>query len=632
MRAQEKLVICIFTCILIMIGCSSSDKTNSTKYTFEAIEKQLEGMVKTLGDSQLNPRCSNNDASLRTVPSKDWTSGFFPGVLWMQYEYTGDTKWKQLAEKYTKNIEDQQYNNTTHDMGFKMYCSYGNGFRLTNNPNYKKVLLQSANTLMTRYNPQVGCLRSWDHNNDKWEFPVIIDNMMNLELLFWASRVSRDSTYYNAAYQHALSTLKNHFRPDYSSYHVVDYDPQSGNVRQKNTHQGTNDESAWSRGQAWGLYGFTMAYRETGDKQFLQQACKIADFVMSHPHLPQDGIPYWDFDDTQIPNAPRDASAAAIIASGLYEMCLYLENETTKLSYKTYADKIITSLSSPKYLAKEGKNNHFILMHSTGNLPKNDEIDKPIIYADYYFLEALLRKVKYEGNNNISKPKIVLKLDDVRFDKNNTLSPRWTKVFKYAIDNKIKVNAGIITNSLEHGNAAYIDMLRQYQDSEYIEFWNHGFDHKRYDKDGMSTYEFKGSGYEHQFQHLKKGQELSKDKLGRTFTTFGAPYNQTDEDTEKALNQFPEIKNWLYATERYQSNTSRTILRHIPALNIEYPTHHPSFYHLWNSLLLFDKENIVTLQGHPVSWDEKRFLQFEMMLDYLRNSNYEFILCSDVKT
>ncbi|MBN2486543.1 MAG: glycoside hydrolase family 88 protein [Bacteroidales bacterium] len=369
---------------------SAQDKTTSD--IFALSEQQLKGMVAFLGDTNLSPRCTNHDGSIRLVRPNDWTSGFFPGCLWYQYEYSNDPYWRVQAEKHTRYIVREQFNGKTHDMGFKMYCSFGNGYRLTNNKEYKEILLQSAKTLITRYNPKVGCLRSWDHNADKWQFPVIIDNMMNLELLFWATRETGDSTYYRIAYNHALTTLKNHFRADFSSYHVIGYDTATGNVLQKHTHQGLHHESAWARGQAWGLYGFTMAFRETGDESFLEMATNIARYIINHQRLPVDGVPYWDFDDPSIPNAPRDASAAAVICSALFELSGYIENE--KESFLKFAEKVFLSLSSAEYLAVQGTNNYFILKHSTGHMPKNDEIDVPIIYADYYFLEAALRREK----------------------------------------------------------------------------------------------------------------------------------------------------------------------------------------------------------------------------------------------
>lgn len=339
-----------------------------------------------------NPRSIDLEGNLLLVPSKDWCSGFFPGELWYMYEYTGDEKWKNLAHRQTILIEREKYNDRTHDMGFKMYCSYGNGWRLTKNPAYRDVLIQSAQTLITRFDPIVGCIRSWDFNRDVWDFPVIIDNMLNLELLFWATRETGDSTFYNIAVSHAETTLKNHFRADNSCYHVIDYNPQTGEVRKRNTHQGYSDESAWARGQAWALYGYTMCYRETQKPEFLEQAEKVSKYIFNHPNLPEDLIPYWDYDAPNIPNEPRDASAATCTASALYELSLYSKDKSQE--YKNLADKILENITE-NYRASLYKDRGFLLLHSTGSVPGNFEVDVPLVYADYYFLEALLRKEKH---------------------------------------------------------------------------------------------------------------------------------------------------------------------------------------------------------------------------------------------
>ncbi|HWJ92879.1 MAG TPA: alpha-L-fucosidase, partial [Flavisolibacter sp.] len=275
------------------------------------------------GSELVSPRTLDS-GQLKLVSSRDWTSGFFPGQLWFLYEYTGKKEWADEARQFTSNIEREKTNSGTHDMGFKIYCSFGSGYRLTHDQHYRDVIIQSAKTLSTRFNPITGVIKSWD--NRKWGYPVIVDNMMNLELLFAASKLSGDSSFYKIAVRHALTTMKNHYRKDYSSYHVVDYDTVTGQPISKVTHQGYADESAWARGQAWGLYGFTMCYRETRNKAFLDQAEHIASFLLNHPNLPKDGIPYWDFNAPNIPREPRDASAAAIMASALYELSQYSKN------------------------------------------------------------------------------------------------------------------------------------------------------------------------------------------------------------------------------------------------------------------------------------------------------------------
>lgn len=345
-----------------------------------------------------NPRSLEVDGSLIMVPSKDWCSGFFPGELWYMYEYTKDEKWKKLAHHQTILLEREKKNDKTHDMGFKMYCSYGNGYRLTGDSAYKEVLIQSAKTLIKRFNPKIGCIRSWDFNKEKWSYPVIIDNMLNLELLFWATKVTGDSTYYNIAVSHAQTTMKNHFRDDYSTYHVVDYDTITGLARGRYTHQGYSDESAWSRGQAWAIYGYTMCYRETGKSEFLEQAKHVANYIFTHPNLPEDLIPYWDYNAPGIPNEPRDVSAATCTASALYELSLYDKSNAGK--YLKWANTILENITK-NYRSKESENKGFLLLHSTGSKPGNSEIDAPLVYADYYFLEALLRKQKLESMGKI---------------------------------------------------------------------------------------------------------------------------------------------------------------------------------------------------------------------------------------
>lgn len=386
--------------ILIMLVCANTsvfaqkvDVAKQFKYAGQQTDAMLNAL-KTADTSKgkFSPR-TFEDGQLKLVNSKDWTSGFFPGILWYLYDYTKDKKWLTLAQDYTARLANEQYNKTTHDLGFIIYCSYGNGYRLTANEAYKKVIIQAAKSLSTRFNPKTGVIRSWDHNKDKWKYPVIIDNMMNLELLFNATKFTGDSSFYKIAISHANHTLLNHFRPDNSSFHVVDYDPETGSVIQKNTAQGYSDASAWARGQAWGLYGYTMCYRETHDKRYLTQAQNIARFIFNNPTLPKDLIPYWDYNDPAVPNAPRDVSAAAITASALYELATY----STGNDYKEKANTILANLSD-HYKAPLNTNGDFILLHSTGNKPSKSEIDVPINYADYYYLEALLRSKKFVKN------------------------------------------------------------------------------------------------------------------------------------------------------------------------------------------------------------------------------------------
>lgn len=341
----------------------------------------------------LNPRTLNKDGKMVYIPYDDWTSGFYPGSLWYLYGLTKDQKWETLAVKYTEELDSVQYLTSHHDVGFIAGCSFLNGMRQSNR-DYQSVLVRTAQSLSTRFRPKAGVIQSWNVDagwqaKRGWKCPVIIDNMMNLELLFEATRMSGDSTYYHIAVSHADQTLQYHFRPDNSCYHVVDYNPETGKVRNKQTAQGYADESSWARGQAWALYGYTTCYRYTHRSEYLEQACKIYDFIFTNTHLPADLIPYWDYNAFNIPNEPRDVSAAAITASALYELSTYMLPES---KYSETADKILTSLSTPPYRAEVGKNGNFLLMHSVGSIPHDAEIDVPLNYADYYFLEALYRK------------------------------------------------------------------------------------------------------------------------------------------------------------------------------------------------------------------------------------------------
>ncbi|MFY0254745.1 glucuronyl hydrolase [Chitinophaga sp. 30R24] len=391
MKKHCYLALCLL--LIVMQSYAQSGKADKallikTAAALQLAAKQYKLMRQHVPDSTL-PRSTNaKDGSLMVANSTWWTSGFYPGTNWFLYEYTKDPAFKEEALKRMALIKKEQYNTHTHDLGFMMYCSFGNAWRITKDTAWKNILLTSAKSLSTRFNPTTGCIRSWDHG--VWKFPVIIDNMMNLELLNWASRESGDPQYAQIARTHANTTMKHHFREDYSSFHVVDYDPGTGAVYERKTHQGAADSSAWARGQAWGLYGYTMMYRDTKDIAYLEQACHIADFILNHPHMPADGVPYWDFDAPGIPNAPRDVSAAAVTASALLELSRYTDKATAGRYWRA-AEKTLHSLCSSAYLAKEGENNNFILLHSVGSLPHTSEVDVPLTYADYYFVEALLR-------------------------------------------------------------------------------------------------------------------------------------------------------------------------------------------------------------------------------------------------
>ena len=384
--------------VSILVGtlCTSCGVNKSCDMN-AVIEKGLERSVeqsKFLATSLIEepeqlPRYVLADGTLVTSDSHWWCSGFFSGVLWQLYENTGDELLKEYAENYTARIKKEQYSLDTHDLGFMMYCSYGHAYRITGDDKYKDVILQSSKSLASRFNPKVGVIKSWD-DKPKWEYPVIIDNMMNLEMLEEAYKLTNDTLYDKIANSHAMVTMTNHFRPDYSSCQVQDYDTINNKVEKIDTHQGYSSTSAWARGQAWGLYGYTMMYRETKNPIYLEQAKHIAKFIINHPNLPKDKIPYWDFDAPDIPNTYRDASAAAIMASAFIELSQYVDKGLAD-EYLAIARTQLCTLTSDEYLASPGSNGGFILKHSVGNMNENREVDVPLTYADYYYVEALLR-------------------------------------------------------------------------------------------------------------------------------------------------------------------------------------------------------------------------------------------------
>ncbi len=408
---MQKIILIFFT-VFTFISCKQDVKQQWFENAINNVHKQLLFQCNNIKDSGKLPRSEWNQQnvdfiakqlekdviidSLRNIsPEKvghirycksvyDWTSGFFPGALWYAYGLTKDDKLKKYADKYTAIVWPVSNFKGSHDIGFMINCSFGNALKFTSQDSINNVIIRTADNLLSRFNDSIGCIRSWDFG--EWNYPVIVDNMMNLELLFNASRISGDNKYKNIAIKHANTTMKNHFRDDYTSFHVVSYN-NDGSVEEKCTHQGKNDNSAWSRGQAWGLYGYTVCYRETQDKKYLNQAVNIANIIMQK-NKTADKVPYWDYDAPTDKNTPRDASAAAINASALIELSGYVENGN---KYLKYAEEILKSLSSPDYLSKTGSNNGFILMHSVGSLPHGSEIDVPINYADYYYLEALYR-------------------------------------------------------------------------------------------------------------------------------------------------------------------------------------------------------------------------------------------------
>jgi unsaturated chondroitin disaccharide hydrolase len=345
-------------------------------------------MASQLGADQFPKAFHPETGKMEYCNSGWWCSGFYPGTLLELYQQTHDKALLTEAQRVMAVLAKEQFNTHTHDLGFMMYCSFGTANKMSPSPEYRQILINSAKSLSTRYNPKVKAIKSWDSKPS--DFLVIIDNMMNLELLFWATKATGDSTFYNIAVNHANTTINNHYRPDYSSYHVINYNPENGAVQEKKTAQGFANESAWARGQAWGLYGFTVMYRETKHKKYLEQANKIASFILNNPNLPADKIPYWDFNAPNIPSALRDASAGAITASALLELCRYA-NKADGQKYFTTAETILKTLSLPTYKNKAGTNGGFLLQHSVGHFPAGTEIDASLTYADYYFVEAMKR-------------------------------------------------------------------------------------------------------------------------------------------------------------------------------------------------------------------------------------------------
>lgn len=397
---MRKLSFIVATAAFAFVACNSGETKNWTDIAVENARKQI-GLqidtVESLGLPFHNPTSLQPDGSVLYCDVTDWRSGFFPGTVWYLYELTGDTTLLPIARKYTEAVADAQYLKWHHDVGFMVGSSFGNGYRLTGDSTYACAVVEAAKSLSTRFRPNAGIIQSWDvtpgseREAKGWTCPVIIDNMMNLELMFDATRLSGDSTFYNIAVSHADRTLKEHFRPDGSCFHVIDYDSISGNVVHRHTAQGASHSSAWSRGQAWAIYGYTVAYRETGTDAYLQRAVETFEFVKNHPNMPADKIPYWDMDAPDIPAEPRDASAAAVIASALYELSTCHVGDKAS-GYVAYADSIMQSLASDEYTALPGENGRFILKHSVTSKPADVEIDVPLNYADYYYLEALKRK------------------------------------------------------------------------------------------------------------------------------------------------------------------------------------------------------------------------------------------------
>lgn len=396
---------------LIMVSCNNIKEKDSilrvnksyenepawVKKAFNTLAKHSDNMLIDVLKEKKNPRSSERGLK----PASDWTSGFFPGVLWYLYDYSDNEYWSTNAQTVTSFLEQEQYNTKDHDIGFRIYCSYGNGYLLNKNrTEYRKVIIRAAESLSSRFNNKTQTIMSWNSNTKRnWKYPVIIDNMMNLELLFEASKLSGNTKFAEISIKHARQTMKYQYREDYSCSHVVDYDPETGQYIRKDWNNGFCDPkiAAWSRGQGWSIYGFTLMYRETQNKEYLYFAEHIAEYIINNKNMPEDMIPYWDYNSPKIPSM-RDASAAAITASALLELSTYSVNRDI---YFNAAEKILKSLSSTNYLAKPASKGNFAIMHTTGNFLAASELDGGISYADYYFIEALSRYLKLINKQNI---------------------------------------------------------------------------------------------------------------------------------------------------------------------------------------------------------------------------------------
>ena len=378
-----------FLLALLMVSCSASEPMDRLcKRVFSLAGERYAALDAQL-DSVSLPRYADASGALVTSDINWWCSGFFPGALWMVYEQTGDPEVKALAWKNTLKLSNLPQEHTDHDIGFQINCSFGRALDVTGDESCLPVIRDAAAKLAGRFSPVTGTIKSWDFliPGRGWQYPVIIDNMMNLELLMRASKLFGADSLRAVAVAHASTAMRTFFRSDCSCVHLVDFDVQDGHVRSRQTVQGYSDDSAWARGQAWALYGFTMMFRESGEEAFLSQAQKIAVYLLGR--LPSDGVPFWDFDDPAAPAALRDASAAAIMASAFAELCTLTRDRSLARRCRRMAETIVRTLASPAYLAPDGS--PFLLMHSVGNLPSGSEIDVSLSYADYYYLEALGR-------------------------------------------------------------------------------------------------------------------------------------------------------------------------------------------------------------------------------------------------
>ena len=377
--------LCLAAGLLLAAACArpASLADEALDYCVKKVTCVQERLGADYGESPRNIAPGDCRWNLTPVCQENWTMGFWPGILWYAYEASGDAALETAARGYTEALDfiarQPAYD---HDIGFIMFPSFGNGFRLTGDPAYKEAVLATAERLAALFNPAVGTILSWPREVPNFGgHNTIMDNMLNLETLLWGAENGGDPAWKDIAITHADTTMRYNFRPDGTSYHVAVYDAETGAYQYSCTHQGYADDSMWARGQAWGIYGYTMVYRFTREPRFLEFAQKIADVYLAR--LPEDKVPYWDFCDPEIPNASKDASAAAVVASALLELSTYTDGK-----YRADAEAMLRSLYE-NYRAPEGCDS--FLLHSTGHHPAGKEIDYSIVYADYYFIEALLR-------------------------------------------------------------------------------------------------------------------------------------------------------------------------------------------------------------------------------------------------
>ncbi|MEE9437415.1 MAG: T9SS type A sorting domain-containing protein [Saprospiraceae bacterium] len=437
---KKVLLSVIFFCVQsFIVGQIAVETIDST---IKFANEQMKNTILEMNDnSSLHPNQTNISSGRWEFSNRKWwISGFFAGVSWYMSELVGDNSyWLDIATRWTKDLESQKNDTGNHDVGFQIFCSYGNANRITPNEDYKNIIITAANSLASRYDETVGSIRSWSWGN--WNYPVIVDNMMNLELLLWASENGGDEELKTIAIKHAKKTLENHIREDGSTYHIVDYN-NDGSIKNKDTHQGYNIESTWSRGQAWGIYGFTMMYQYTKNDTFLTAAKKLSDYFIDN--LPDDFVPYSDFKDPNIPNVSKDASAAAITCSALFELAKYVDDD----KYKNSAVDILNSLVN-NYLAKNS-NYHSVIKRAC---VRSGDSERGLIYADYYFLEALMR---YKNSVTSIKENEILINSHFELFQNypNPFNPSTVINYKLAKDSFVKLN---IYNSIGKKMSSYLN-------------------------------------------------------------------------------------------------------------------------------------------------------------------------------